>query len=41
VKQLGHKGINYAINEFLEAYPEWQVKERFTNNNGFLIIERV
>ena len=37
----GHKGINYAIDEFLENHPEWQVKERFTNNNGFLIIERI
>ena len=37
----GHKGINYAIDEFLQNHPEWQVKERFTNNNGFLIIERV
>jgi len=36
----GHKGINYAINEFLENNTEWKIKEKFLNNNGLLIIER-
>lgn len=36
----GHKGINYAINEFLELHPEWVIKEDFKNNNGLLIVER-
>jgi hypothetical protein len=37
----GHKGINYAINEFLENNNEWKVKEKFLNNNGLLIIEKI
>lgn len=36
----GYKGINYAIDEFLQEHKEWQVKERFLNNNGLLIIEK-
>jgi hypothetical protein len=37
----GRLGINYAINEFLENNDEWRIKEKFLNNNGLLIIERV
>ena len=37
----GHKGINYAIDEFLENNSEWKIKEKFLNNNGLLIIERI
>lgn len=34
------KGINYAINDFMAAHPEWREKERYTNNHGLLVIER-
>ena len=34
-------GIWKAIEEFLESNPEWVLKERFTHNNGFTIIERI
>lgn len=34
------KGIWLAIEEFLSENPEWQLKERFRNNNGFTIIEK-
>jgi hypothetical protein len=33
-------GITGAINEFLSQHPEWQVKERYTNCNGLLVIGR-
>lgn len=34
-------GIMAAIEEFLAESPEWKIKERFHNNNGLLVIERV
>jgi hypothetical protein len=34
-------GIWRAIEEFLDTHPEWVLKERFTHNNGFTIIEKV
>ena len=34
-------GIWRAIEEFLEANPEWKLVERFENNNGLTIIGRV
>ena len=34
------KGLWPAITEFLDAHPEWQLKERFTNNNGLTILMR-
>ena len=37
----GHKGINYAIDEFLNNNLNWRIKEKFLNNNGLLIIERI
>lgn len=37
----GYRGINYAISEFLENNSDWAIKEKFLNNNGLLIIERV
>lgn len=39
-KGEGH-GLKYAIEPFLENHPEWQVAERFENNNGLLILQRV
>lgn len=35
------KGLWPAISEFLESHPEWRLKERYTNNNGLTILERV
>lgn len=37
----GSRGIWPAIEEFLADHSEWQIKERFTNNNGLTILERV
>lgn len=35
------KGLWPAIEDFLKAHSEWKIKERFTNNNGLTILERV
>eukprot|EP00026_Physarum_polycephalum_P010465 Phypoly_transcript_10629.p1 GENE.Phypoly_transcript_10629~~Phypoly_transcript_10629.p1 ORF type:complete len:412 (+),score=85.86 Phypoly_transcript_10629:60-1238(+) len=35
------KGLGKAIQEFLANYPNWKVREVFTNNNGLTILERV
>jgi hypothetical protein len=34
-------GLWPAVVLFLEMHPEWRVKERFTNNNGLTVLERV
>ena len=34
------KGLWPAIEEFLQAHPEWKLKERFSNNNGLTVLER-
>jgi hypothetical protein len=34
-------GLWKAVEEFLETHSEWKLKERFTNNNGLTILERV
>lgn len=36
-----NRGIWPAIQEFLNDNPQWVLKERFTNNNGFTVLERV
>jgi hypothetical protein len=36
-----NKGLWPAITEFLVEHPEWKLKERFTNNNGLTILQRV
>jgi hypothetical protein len=36
-----NRGVWPAIEEFLAAHPEWILKERFTNNNGLTILQRV
>ena len=33
-------GIWKAIEEFLEENSEWQLEERYTNNNGFTVIKK-
>lgn len=35
------KGLWPAIVEFLENNKEWRIKERFTNNNGLTILEKI
>ena len=37
----GKAGLWPAVEEFLETNPEWIIAERFTNNNGLTILERV
>lgn len=34
-------GLWPAIEEFLKNHEEWKIKERFTNNNGLTILERM
>lgn len=34
-------GLWAAVEEFLEQHPEWTLKERYLNNNGLTILERV
>ena len=34
-------GLWKAVEEFLASNPEWKLKERFTNNNGLTILEKV
>lgn len=40
-ESAGHKGIWYAISEFLNENPNWVIHERFTNNNGLTILKRI
>jgi hypothetical protein len=35
------KGLKPAIEEFLQDNPNWRVLEKYTNNNGLTILERV
>jgi hypothetical protein len=34
-------GIGKAINEFLSENSEWELHEKFTNNNGLTILKRI
>ena len=34
------KGLGPAITEFLEANPEWYLKEKYTNNNGLTVLAK-
>lgn len=34
-------GMKLAIEPFLEQHKEWHIKERFSNNNGLMILERI
>jgi hypothetical protein len=38
--KMDEKGLWYAIEEFLETNPHWEILERFTNNNGLTILKR-
>jgi hypothetical protein len=35
------RGLWPAITDFLHVHPEWKLRERFTNNNGLTVLERV
>ena len=34
-------GLGRAIEEFLQAHPEWRLVEKLKNNNGLTVLERV
>lgn len=34
-------GLWPAVDEFLKSHPEWILKERYTNNNGLTILEKI
>jgi hypothetical protein len=34
------KGIGFAMQDFLDAHPEWIMKEHYNNNNGLTILGR-
>ena len=36
-----NKGLIPAINEFLENNNNWKIKEKFDNNNGLTILEKI
>lgn len=35
------RGLWPAVEEFLETNKDWKLKERFTNNNGLTVLERI
>jgi hypothetical protein len=39
--EFGGRGIWPAIQEFIDSHPEWQMKHRYTNNNGLTVLQRV
>ena len=39
-RSTNEKGIWPAIEEFLDQNPHWEIRERFTNNNGLTILAR-
>ena len=36
-----NKGLIPAINDFLETNTNWRIKEKFDNNNGLTVLERI
>jgi hypothetical protein len=41
IEAIPHKGLWPAVEEFLESNTKWKLKERYTNNNGLTVLERV
>lgn len=37
----GTRGLNPAIDEFVQAHPHWRIKEKINFNNGLTVLERV
>ena len=35
------RGLGPAIAEFLQQHPEWVLKEKYTNNNGLTVLQRI
>ena len=35
------KGLKFAIDEFIENNSNWRVREKFVNNNGLTVLERI
>lgn len=35
------EGMRRAVNEFLDAHPEWEIIENFENNNGLTVCKRI
>jgi len=35
------KGLQFAVDEFLESHSDWVLHERFENNNGLTILKRI
>lgn len=35
------KGLWPAVEEFLQAHPEWRLRERHVHNNGLTVLERI
>jgi len=36
-----NKGLLPAITEFVESNPNWRIREKFDNNNGLTVLERI
>lgn len=41
IEAIPHKGLWPAVEEFLDSNTKWKLKERYTNNNGLTVLERV
>lgn len=37
----GGQGLWPAIQEFIDAHPEWMIHKRYTNNNGLTVLRRM
>jgi hypothetical protein len=35
------EGLWRAVEEFVAQFPEWKIKERFVNNNGLTVLEKI
>lgn len=41
VGEDGSKGLWPAVEWFIERYPGWKIRERFVNDNGLTVLERI
>jgi hypothetical protein len=41
METIPHKGLWPAVEEFLVSNTKWKLKERYTNNNGLTVLERI
>jgi len=35
------RGLKFALVEFLESHPEWELYKHFSNNNGLTVLKRI